>query len=309
MQLSNRLRRGDPCAGAEAGVKLAKVGVARRPKATRALSALVAIAAVIPLAGCPDPPKWVVQWQAPGERPTGEWFNVHSPNTSPPRFRLEQVPGGDMAWRAEVASGPPEPVFNLSGKEIRGGQRAEGVGPSETEASGTVRYEWRTMFDPTFPNYDNNDVWQVFAQWHQGDPEPPVGNSPPVAFTVDSGQMFVQLHTAPTSSGGLSTYVGDYLIGPVAAGQWHNFAAEIRWSTNPAVGSVTVWHNDNRVKLKGQDTYVGQTMFPGAWNCPDQNISDNVDCTYMKMGFYRKATEKPESFVVWHDDVRRLIKQ
>lgn len=296
------------CAGVEAAAEHAKSGIARHRTAVRALVALVAVT-MMPLAGCRHTATWTVQWQAPGERPTGEWINIHSPKTSPPRFRLEQVPGGVMAWRAEIASGPPERVFNLGGQEIRGGQRAEGVGPSETEASGTVRYEWRTMFDPTFPNYDNNDVWQVFAQWHQGDPPKQVGSSPPVAFTVDSGQIYVQLHSAPTSSGGPSTFVGDSLIGPVAAGQWHNFVAEITWSTDPAVGSVAVWHNGNRVKLEDKETYFGQTLFPGATGCPDQSIPRDVDCAYMKMGFYRKAVEKPVPFVVWHDDVRQMVKR
>lgn len=286
-----------------------------RPRPTAVARVLLILVLGMTLAGCrpqpqpPDPsPTWQLQWQAPGESP-GEWANIHSPQTDPPRFRLAEPPGGGMAWRAEIAPGTPEPVYNQQEKPIAGGQRAEGVGPSETEASGTVRYEWRTMFDPSFPSYDNNDIWQVFAQWHQGDPPVAIGNSPPIAFTVDSGQLYVQLHSAPTSSGGTSTYVGDYLIGSVDVGKWHDFATEVRWSTESTVGTVAVWHNGKRVQLAGSDTYIGQTMFPGATGCPDTSIAPDVDCTYMKMGFYRKAAAKPEPFIVWHDDVRRFVQE
>jgi hypothetical protein len=78
---------------------------------------------------------------------------------------------------------------------------------------------------------------------------------------------------------------------------------------DPAVGSVAVWPNGTRVELAGHDTYTGQTMFPGATGCPDTSIAPDVDCTYMKMGFYRKAAAKPKPFIVWHDDVRRFVRK
>jgi hypothetical protein len=254
--------------------------------------------------GCAD---WETQWQAPGTA-TGEWNSIHSPDVTPARFRLDELPGDGQAWRAEVIS-PTETVVNPSKHIIEGGGRAEGVGPEETADSATVRYEWRTMFDNSYPtDLDDKLAWQVFTQWHQGD-SPTVGGSPPIAFTVDSGEMFVAFHSAPATSGGMSTDEGRYSIGPIDRGEWHRFKAEITWSSNNDIGAVKVWHNDKPVELEGgKDVYSGPTLFPGA-ACRE----GGPDCAYLKMGLYRKRPNgdpepKLPTMVVWHDDVKRLVK-
>ncbi len=246
------------------------------------------------------PNSWVTTWQAPGEQ-YGGWVNTHQPL---PRFQHTTVPGGGRAWRAEVRHGDDDAVNVKTNKPILSGVRAEGVGPSETAASGTVRYQWRTMFPKDFPIIDAKVAWQVFAQWHQGDRQANPG-SPPIAFILDSGKMYVHLHKLVN---GHSAEVGKYEIGDITLGQWHTFQVDVTWSTDPAVGALEVRHNGTQVLFDGKPTQRGPTMFLGATRCPDPAIPNEADCTYFKMGIYRKKTVQPlPNMVVYYDDVQRLV--
>ncbi|GLY03945.1 polysaccharide lyase [Actinoplanes sp. NBRC 101535] len=233
-------------------------------------------------------------WSAPGES-LSEWNTVQVPAGTTDRLTIVPAPQGNSphALRAEVRDGDVA-VNPANGQPIAGGWRAEGVRTvAETASNQTVRYEWSTMLDPTYPQNpvgtDGKPIWQVITQWHQGDNDQ--GSSPPVAFIIESGQIVLHL-TRPDG-----TDAAKHVLAPIARGTWHHFRMDVRWGL---AGSVTVWHNNTQVLA----STAAQTLFP-------QLNSAQPGTAYMKMGLYRKpiALDPPTTgtFAVFHDEVRRSI--
>jgi MYXO-CTERM domain-containing protein len=66
-------------------------------------------------------------------------------------------------------------------------------------------------------------------------------------------------------------------------GAWQDFIFRVKWSSDPSVGFVELWHNGQLVLPR----YKHATMYPG-------------DGIYLKLGLYRSDTVQPVG-VVYHD--------
>jgi hypothetical protein len=144
------------------------------------------------------------------------------------------------------------------------GNRNELVRLTREPSGSEYYYRWSTMFAPDFPA---PATWQLFTQWHHD------GNSgsPPVEFAVNNGRMILYCSGAAVWSA------------PLVRGAWQDFIFHARWSSNPSVGFVELYHNGQLVLPR---RYCA-TQFPGMLN-------------YLKTGLYRNSTIAPTG-VLYHD--------
>jgi hypothetical protein len=134
------------------------------------------------------------------------------------------------------------------------------------EASGSeYYYRWKVMFAKDFPSVR---TWQVFTQWHHDG----CCGSPPVEFFVYGEQIQVKLTDSVT-----------LWTGPLVRGVWHEFIFHVKWSADPSVGFVELWHDREKVVPRRNLA----TMYPGTK-------------MYLKLGLYRSDTITQVG-VVYHD--------
>lgn len=180
-------------------------------------------------------------------------------------------PGHPTAARFEVRDGDIPPYG--------GGERAEvrtGDGPSSGAyvTEGDERwYEMSIKFDETFqsPRTGPNS-WFIVTQWL------PTDGSPPLTLQVSLSDMLELGGDGPSIPFRRP-------IGPLRQGVWVNYVLHIKFSQDPAVGSVEVWADGNlAVPLHNRPT-IG----PGP--------------SYLKQGAYRDAATSGTQ-VVWHDGLR-----
>jgi MYXO-CTERM domain-containing protein len=175
------------------------------------------------------------------------------------RLQVVQSPvlQGRYALKATVRQGD-DPI-NSSGNRnelIYKGRELEG---SE------YYYRWQVMFAPDFPSVK---TWQVFTQWHHNG----CCGSPPVEFFVYGEELRLTLTDSATP-----------WKTKLERGVWQDFIFHVKWSSDPSVGFVELWHNGQRVLPR----YMHATMYPG-------------DGIYLKLGLYRSDTVQPVG-VVYHD--------
>ena len=164
---------------------------------------------------------------------------------------------GKHALRVEVRQGD-DPI-NASGN------RAELVGAEEKEGNDRY-YAWSTMWAADYPSVA---TWQAFTQWHQtGDT-----GTPPLEMYVNGESMYLAIGPA-------ETVVWTH---PLERGKWHDFILHVKWSADPAVGSVELWYDGQQVLRQTS----GATMLAGM---------DNI----MKQGLYRNDTIA-QTGVLYHD--------
>jgi polysaccharide lyase-like protein len=104
----------------------------------------------------------------------------------------------------------------------------------------------------------------------------------------------LHLHRSDPTNPDASIEIGQYPVAILARGTWHDFRLEVKWAL--ANGYVKVWHNGQVV----QEVTGIQTLFPTRAN------STVAGTAYPKMGLYRKAVALNQTFVLYHDQVRRL---
>ncbi|MCE9672260.1 polysaccharide lyase [Myxococcus stipitatus] len=190
---------------------------------------------------------------------TSQWTRSQSVANSRLQVVTDVVREGRYALKATVRHGD-DPIG-------ASGNRNELLFISEEKPGSTYFYKWSTMFPS---NYPISDGWQVFTQWHQ---EGCCG-SPPLEF-------FVRGDTIHMRVGGADGPIP--WTTPLARGTWHDFVLQVKWSSNPKVGFVQLWHNGKLVLPKK----MGATQFGSEKN-------------YMKLGLYRQDTIRPEASV-YHD--------
>ncbi|HZH03993.1 MAG TPA: polysaccharide lyase, partial [Myxococcaceae bacterium] len=147
------------------------------------------------------------------------------------------------------------------------GNRNELVAATREATGSEYYYGWSTLFPTSFPDVNK---WQLIVQWHQ---EATTG-CPPVEFYVVGNQLRLRL-------GGCEGKV--VWTAPINRGKWHDFAFHVKWSPNPKVGFVELYHNG---KLALSKRMIA-TQFANNLN-------------YLKMGLYRDASISQEG-VVYHD--------
>jgi MYXO-CTERM domain-containing protein len=175
--------------------------------------------------------------------------------------RLQVVPSpvrqGRYALKATVRQGD-DPI-NSSGNRnelVYQGREAEG---SE------YYYRWQVLFPADYPSAK---TWQVFTQWHHDG----CCGSPPVEFNIYGEELRLTLTDSVTP-----------WQTKLERGVWQDFIFHVKWSPDPSVGFVELWHNGQFVLSK----YKHATMYEG-------------DGIYLKLGLYRSDTVASVG-VVYHD--------
>ena len=84
---------------------------------------------------------------------------------------------------------------------------------------------------------------------------------------------------------------GDHTVAPLARDVWHDFVVHVRWSTDPAVGFIRVYH-----KLATDPTYVKRI------DRGSDTLNSN-GAAYFKLGYYRNTGVTGTS-VIYHDGLR-----
>jgi hypothetical protein len=147
------------------------------------------------------------------------------------------------------------------------GNRNELVYMSREPVNSEFYYRWSTMWAPDYPI---EKTWQLFTQWHhEGDT-----GSPPVEFFVYGEEIRLRI-------GGVN--------GPtvwttrLVRGEWQDFIFRVKWSPDPNVGFVELYHNGRLV-------------------LPRRNIATQYrgQLNYLKIGLYRNSTIS-RTGVVYHD--------
>jgi MYXO-CTERM domain-containing protein len=175
------------------------------------------------------------------------------------RLQVVQSPvrQGRYALKATVRQGD-DPI-NASGN------RNELVFEGGEKEGSEYYYRWQVMFAPDFPSAR---TWQVFTQWHHDG----CCGSPPVEFFVYGEELRLTLTDSVTP-----------WKTQLVRGVWQDFIFRVKWSSDPNVGFVELWHNGQRVLPQ----YKHATMYAG-------------DGIYLKLGLYRSDTVQPVG-VVYHD--------
>ncbi len=164
---------------------------------------------------------------------------------------------GRYALKATVKQGD-DPI-NASGN------RNEVVYLGNETAGTEYYYRWKVMFPTDYPSVR---TWQLFTQWHHDG----CCGSPPVEFYVYGEELRLRL-----------TNGADVWTAPLVRGVWHEFVFHVKWSPDPAVGFIELWHNREKAVPKRNLA----TMYAGTKN-------------YLKLGLYRNETITQVG-VVYHD--------
>jgi polysaccharide lyase-like protein len=145
------------------------------------------------------------------------------------------------------------------------GNRNELVYMTQEAEGSEYYYRWKVMFAADYPSAR---AWQLFTQWHHDGSN----GSPPVEFYVYGEEIRLRVDDSV-----------DVWSAPLVRSVWHEFVFHVKWSPDPNVGFVELWHNRERVVPRRNVP----TMFPGMRN-------------YLKLGLYRSDTIAPVG-VVYHD--------
>jgi hypothetical protein len=159
------------------------------------------------------------------------------------------------------------------------GHRAEIYARGDLEGypdgEGTVRYYgWCTLIPRDYPLVDS---WQLIAQWKNEGP-----GSPPLSLKLQERELTM---VSQDSTGSTATvWTGD-----AAPGQWHRFVARVKWSPDPKVGTIDLWHDGEHV---AKDVHRATMYRDGT----DGAVLPN----YWKLGIYRSGSIKPPQ-TIFHD--------
>jgi MYXO-CTERM domain-containing protein len=199
-----------------------------------------------------------VVWRGDFETGTTSQY-TRAQQMSADRLQVVQSPvfQGRYALKATVRQGD-DPI-NSSGN------RNELVYQGYEKEGSEYYYRWQVLFPQDYPSVK---TWQVFTQWHHTG----CCGSPPVEFFVYGEELRLTLTDSVTP-----------WKTALVRGQWQDFILRAKWSPDPAVGFVELWHNGQRVLSR----YAHATMYPG-------------DGIYLKLGLYRSDTVQPVG-VVYHD--------
>jgi uncharacterized protein (TIGR03382 family) len=147
------------------------------------------------------------------------------------------------------------------------GNRNEVLNLRREDAGSEFFYKWSTLFPSSFPR---SPKWALFTQWHHDGN----GGSPPLEFYVVDDKLTLRL-------GGSSGKI--VWTAPLQREHWNDFVLHVKWSPDPKVGFVELYHDGQVVVPR---TMVA-TQYPGQGN-------------YLKLGLYRDESIAPEG-IVFHD--------
>lgn len=201
-----------------------------------------------------------IVWRGDFETGTvSQWSRAQRVSADRLEIVTSPVRDGRYALRATVKQGD-DPI-NASGN------RNELLYITHEPRGSEYFYKFSVLFDPTFPSAN---TWQVFTQWHH---EGCCG-SPPLEMYVVGEKMHLR-------AGGASAKV--LWTAPLVRGKWQDFVLRVKWSSDPKVGFVELYHQGQKALAKTPAV----TMYDDSLN-------------YLKLGLYRNDTIAPEG-TVFHD--------
>jgi len=180
---------------------------------------------------------------------------------APDRMQVVTSPVREGRYAMKVTVKQGDDPINASGN------RNELVNITLEQPGSEYYYKWSTLFPASFPR---SPRWQLFTQWHHDG----CCGSPPLEFFVINDEMQMR-------AGGVSGPV--LWRAPLERGHWQDFVLHVKWSSNPKVGFVELYHNGELVVPK----YNVATQFPG-------------DRNYLQFGLYRDASISQDG-VIFHD--------
>lgn len=192
------------------------------------------------------------------------WTMVQEENSDRVRTVTSPVRQGKYASRHEVRDGD----------YTAGGARSEvlwGRGDSPTLKSGYDRwFGWSTYFPGSFysPPYGNGQH-SVFLQWKQSS-----RGEPPLRMSSEGERIRLKVPG------------GELWSTTLRRGAWHSFVAHVRFSSDPDIGRVELWHNGSKV-MAGRNV---RTLASGQGS-------------YVKLGYYRHEDIRPTA-ALYHDAFR-----
>jgi len=144
------------------------------------------------------------------------------------------------------------------------GNRNELVKLTREPVGSEYYYKWSTLFASDFPSAS---TWQLFLQWHHEGSS----GSPPLELFVYGEELRLNVRSTTVWRA------------PLVRGVWQDFVLRVKWSPDPSVGFVELYHNG---KLAMPRRYAA-TQFSGYLN-------------YLKMGLYRNSSIA-RTGVLYHD--------
>ncbi len=172
--------------------------------------------------------------------------------------------------------------------------------PSRPAArGGEVRFfAFEALYDKSAER-PSNTQYQTVGQWHNS--TKPAGcpaQSPlKVAVTGPAGGKRLEVHTLQCV-GGVRAPRRVLFRTPLTTDVWHRWTFEIRWSTDPALGYVRIWHNERLAgdpKCKSDGRCNLATLYSGR--------GGGVAFNGFKLGNYR-AHGIPFATIVRYSNVR-----
>jgi hypothetical protein len=131
-------------------------------------------------------------------------------------------------------------------------------------------YAWSTLFPMGAGLPPSAESWNIFTQWHQTESDGCPAN---IAFQADTS------HSPPAiklrvRGGALHDCRAESDLlrrpAPLQLGRWYDFVVHIKWSSEPSLGFIEAWIDDEKVLPKTQTA----TLYRGQG-------------AYLKQGFYR----------------------
>jgi hypothetical protein len=233
------------------------------------LSHAIAVGLAVPtLLSAPAAARTLARAPAPkAKKAQTAWNKLEA--AAPDRLVAKRVGGRDaLQVRVEPGDSP-----------TRSGERTEMV-YTQDDTMGyeglTVTYRWSTRFPAGF-GHVQGQTWNIFAQFHETDPD---GCHPNLALQINAKKSPPMLRLQ-TRGGALDTatcepeFTPSWDFADLRYDRWYDFALKVRWSADPTEGYVELSVND-QVVVSRKDT---ATLYPG------QGV-------YLKQGFYRA----PSSF-------------
>lgn len=204
-------------------------------------------------------PAWAgVIWRGDFETGDRSQYSV-SQLVSEDRLQVVTSPVSEGRYALKVTVKQGDNPISASGNRnevVHWGNETEGM---------EYYYRWRVLFPADYPKVN---TWQLFTQWHHDG----CCGSPPVEFYVYGDELRLRL-----------TNGADVWTAPLVRGVWNELVFHVKWSSDPAVGFVELWHNREKAVARRN----AATMYAGAKN-------------YLKLGLYRNSNIT-QTGVVYHD--------
>lgn len=186
--------------------------------------------------------------------------------------------------RIRVVTDPVRQGRYAARVEVRQGDRYRGSPGNRSEllhqsgeSEGDERwYSWSTMFDPSFPYVDHG--FQLVTTWH------PRSSDGQATVTFYAARDEFGMRVVESDADRVAISSETLWVTQMSRGEWHDLALRVKWSADPRIGFVELWHEGELVLER---TNVATLIPDGTSN-------------YLKQGLYRSSDIQPVG-VVYHD--------